>query len=144
MRKISGKVDKSKLTTDSTMAVYWPSTEPSIKKCTCVYKRKNSRSRWSEVNYITRCYRRLGSVRVGGSHLGTRCRIESQQQTKGFGSSVTHGWAAQPKWGRSAAMAKRTLGQNNSLSSSPTHLSHTTNINPFENKVWEIYFYKEV
>ena len=32
----------------------------------------------------------------------------------------------------------------NSLSPSPTHLSHTTNINPFENKVWEIYFYKEV
>ena len=31
-----------------------------------------------------------------------------------------------------------------SLSPSPTHFSHTTNINPFENKVWEIYFYKEV
>ena len=31
-----------------------------------------------------------------------------------------------------------------SLSPSPTHLSHTTNINPFENKVWEVYFYKEV
>ena len=31
-----------------------------------------------------------------------------------------------------------------SLSPSPTHLSHTTNINHFENKVWEIYFYKEV
>ena len=30
------------------------------------------------------------------------------------------------------------------LSSSPTHLSHTTNINPLENKVWEIYSYKEV
>ena len=31
-----------------------------------------------------------------------------------------------------------------SLSPSPTHLSHTTNIHPFENKVWEIYFYEEV
>ena len=31
-----------------------------------------------------------------------------------------------------------------SLSPSPTHLLHATNINPFENKVWEIYFYKEV
>ena len=31
-----------------------------------------------------------------------------------------------------------------SLSQSPTHLSHTTNIIPFENIVWEIYFYKEV
>ena len=31
-----------------------------------------------------------------------------------------------------------------SLYPSPTHLSHATNINPFENKVWEIYFYKDV
>ena len=31
-----------------------------------------------------------------------------------------------------------------SLSPSPTYLSHTTNINLFENKEWEIYFYKEV
>ena len=31
-----------------------------------------------------------------------------------------------------------------SPSPSPTHLSHTTNINHFQNKVWEIYFYKEV
>ena len=36
------------------------------------------------------------------------------------------------------------LGQYSSLSPSPAHLSHTTNINSFENKVWEIYFYKEV
>ena len=31
------------------------------------------------------------------------------------------------------------LGQYNSLSPSPVHLSHTTNIIPFENKVGEIY-----
>ena len=37
-------------------------------------------------------------------------------------------------------MVIRTWG----LSPSPAHLSHTRNINPFENKVWEIYFYKEV
>ena len=36
------------------------------------------------------------------------------------------------------------LGQYSSLSSSPAHLSHTTNINPFEYKVWEVYFYKEM
>ena len=29
-------------------------------------------------------------------------------------------------------------------SPSPAQISHTTNINPFENKVCEIYFYKEV
>ena len=31
-----------------------------------------------------------------------------------------------------------------SLSPFPAHLLHTTNINPFENKLWEICFYKEV
>ena len=62
------------------------------------------------------------------SQLGTRCQRESQRQTEGFGPSVTHGWAAQPRWGRSAAMVtRRTLGQNNSLSPSPTHLTHTRN-----------------
>ena len=45
------------------------------------------------------------------SQLGTRCQIESQRQTEGFGSSVTHGWAAQPECERSAAMVRRNLGQ---------------------------------
>ncbi len=30
---------------------------------------------------------------------------------RGLGPSVTHGWAAQPEWERSAAMVRRTLGQ---------------------------------
>ena len=50
-------------------------------------------------------------------------------QTEGFGSSVTHGWATEPRWERSAAMvARRTLGQNNYQSLSPTQLLHKTNI----------------
>ena len=72
---------------------YWPSTEPSIKRCTCVNKQKNSGNRcirskileyhldlWTWLNsvmrtptgsrqtsdnYITRCHRRLWSVAVG-------------------------------------------------------------------------------
>ena len=66
------------------------------------------------------------------SQLETRCRIESQQQTEGFGSSVTHSWATQPRWGKSAAMVRRTWGQYSSLFLSPAHLSHTTNISSFE------------
>ena len=51
----------------------------------------------------------------------------------------------QPRWGRSAAMVRRTLGQSVAVfPPSPSYLLHTTNIKPFENKVWEIYFYKEV
>ena len=45
------------------------------------------------------------------SQLGTRCRIESQRQTEGFGLSVTHGWAVQPECERSTAMVRRTSGQ---------------------------------
>ena len=43
------------------------------------------------------------------SHLGTRCRSESQRQTEGFGPSLTHGWAVQPRWERSASMVRGTL-----------------------------------
>ena len=82
---------------------------------------------------------------IGGlSQLETRYRSETQRQTEGFRPSMTHGWATQPRWERIAAMVRRTWGQYSNLSPSPTHLSHTTSINPFENKVWEIYFYKDV
>ena len=110
-------------------------------------------SRWMSNNYITRGHRRLGSVRdslvvrgssvpvaVGGSWEPTPDR--------GLGPSVTHSWAAQLEWGRSAAMVRGTLGQyvaSVSVSNSPlTHNQHQPFRNPFENKVWEVYFYKEV
>ena len=35
--------------------IYWPSTEPSTKRCTCVNKRKNSGSSWTADNNITSC-----------------------------------------------------------------------------------------
>ena len=77
--------------------------------------------------------------------LGTRCRIESQRQTEGFGPSVTHGWADPSQDEKKMLLWSEELRSIcSSLSPSPTHLSHTTSINPFENKVWEIYFYKEV
>ena len=84
-------------------------------------------------NYIIRCPRQFEPV-------GASWRQESQRQTEGFGPSVTHSWATQPRW--SAAMVKEELGSNSCLSPSLAHLLHTTNINHFENKVWEIYFYK--
>ena len=40
----------------------WPSTEPSIKRSTCVNKRKNSGSRCTWDNNITRCPGRFESV----------------------------------------------------------------------------------
>ena len=101
---------------------YWPSTEPSIKRCACVSKRKNSGSRWTSNKNITRI--KTAWVRCSWSQWGTRCRSESQRQTEGFGPSVTHGWATQPRRERWAAMARRTLGQYSSPSLSPL-TSHT-------------------
>ena len=118
--------------------IYWPSTEPSIKRCTCVNKRKNSGSRWTLESNITRCP-------DGSRQSETGCQSESQLQIEGFGPSVTHGWATQPRWGRSAAMIVRITWVNTAVvtvsNSSLTHNKHHL----FENKLWEIYFfYKEV
>ena len=114
--------------------IYWPSTEPSIKRCTWVNKRKN---RWALENNITSCP-------DGSRQSKTGCQSESQLQIEGFGPSVTHGWVTQPRWGRSAAMVERRIWVNITVvpvsNSSLTHNKH----HPFENKVWEIYFYKEV
>ena len=117
-----------------------------------VQMRTPTGSRWTSNNYITRCHRRLelvssSPVRVQFQlqleSVGTRCPRKSQLQT----------WAlSDPRLGSPARMRKKCCYGHEknlgsicySLSPSPTHLSHTTNINPFENKVWEVYFYKEV
>ena len=102
--------------------IYWPSTEPSIKRCTYVNKRKNSGRRWVLDNNITRC-------QESSSQLETRCRSESQWQTEGFRPSVTHGWATPAKMRKKCCYGReKYLGQYSSLSLSPAHLTHTTNI----------------
>ena len=123
---------------------YWPSTKLSIKRCTCV---NNSGSRWAWDNYITRCHRRLGLESVP---VGDRMPAEWEQALdRGLGLSVTHGWPTQPsQWPtveqpsknkKEVLLWSEELGSIcSSLSPSPTHLSHTTSNNPFENKVWEI------
>ena len=88
---------------------------------------RHARKRWAD---------HLGILK--NSQLETRCRTESQQQTEGLGPQRPT--VEQPSQGEKEVL----LGQYSSLSPSPAHLSHTTNINPFENKVGEIYFYKEV
>ena len=45
------------------IVIYWPSTVPSIKRCTYVNKQKNSGSRWTLDNNITWCPGRFESVR---------------------------------------------------------------------------------
>ena len=69
---------------------------------------------------------------------------EWEPAAESFGPSVTHGWATQLRWERSAAMVRRTLGKYSSLSPSPAHLSHTRNITLSRRKSERLYFYKDV
>ena len=101
--------------------IYWPSNEPSIKRCTCVNKRKNSGSRCTLKNNMTRCP-------AGLSQLVSRCQRESQRQTEGFGLSRTHGVATPAKIRKNCCYGQKNLGQYSSLSLSPAYLSHTTNM----------------
>ena len=76
---------------------------------------------------------------------GQDARVRISLQTEGLRSSVTHGWATPAKMRKKCSYGQKNFGSIcSSLSPPPTHLSATTNINPFENKVWGIYFYKEV
>ena len=102
-----------------------------------------TRSRWVSNNHITRCHRRFEFVGVQVAVRGS----ENQLKTEGLGPQDP-GWAAQHEWGRSAAIVRGTWGQYVavcSVSNSPlTHNQHQPFRNPFENKVWEVYFSKEV
>ena len=125
----------------SILCKYWPSTEPSIKRFTCVNKRKNSGSWWTQENYITRCLRRFEPV-------GVSWRQDAELRANGWQSvcALSDPRLSNPSQDEGDVLLwLEELGSIcSSLSPSQTHLSHTTNNNPFENKVWEIYFYKEV
>ena len=92
----------------SRIVIYWPSTELSIKRCTCVNKRRNSGSWCTLDNYITRCHRRLGAIPVGVSW-----REDVELRASGRQMALGSQWPTveQPRWERSAAMVRRTLGQ---------------------------------
>ena len=115
----------------------WPYViyRPSIKRCTCVNKRKNCGSRWALENNITRWP-------GGSSQLETECRSENQLQTEGFGPLVTPGWAIHSKmWKKCCYGQGRTwvnIAVHPCLHSFITHNKHHL----FENKVWEIYIKK--
>ena len=97
-------------------------------------------SRWTTDNYITRCYRWLGSVRFP---VPVAVGVSGRQRALGPQWPTVE--QPQSSWERSAAMVRRTLGQYVAVCPCPpTYLSHTTNINPFKNKVWKVYFYEEV
>ena len=100
---------------------YWPSTESSIKGCSCVNKRKNSGCRWTVNKNITRTQTAWDSW--SWSQLETRCRIENQRQTEGIGPSVTHGWAA--KMRKKCCYGQKNLGQYVAVCPRLQLISHT-------------------
>ena len=92
-------------------------------------------SRWVSDNYITRCYRRLELV----SSVPVAVGVSWGQDAELRASGRQRAWALSDPWLSSPARMQKKCcyGQKNlgsicsSLSPSPTHLSHTTNINPF-------------
>ena len=122
------------------IVIYWPSTEPSIKRYTCVNKRKNSRSRWTIENNITRCP-------GGSSQLETGCRSENQLLWVLSDHRLSNPSQDAKKccYGRemrkSVAMVERGTWVN--IAVRPClHLFLTHNKHHlFENKVWEIYIF---
>ena len=96
-----------------------------LKRCTSVNKRKNRGSRCTLNNNITRCPGRFESV---GDRMPAKW---DQLQTQGIGPSVTHGWATQPRWERSAAMVEEELGVNIAVCPRLQLISHTQQPSPF-------------
>ena len=116
--------------------IYWPSTEPSIKRCTCVNKWKKSRSRWALGKNIGRCSQgRRGSRRQ-------ECQSENQLADWGLWPQRPPVEQPKPRCGRSAAMVKRRTWVN--IAVCPCRYSSLTHHRNIKNKVGEIYFCGEV
>ena len=144
------------------MVINWLSTEPSIKRCTCVGRQRNSGnrcirsriseyhldlltwlnsgqirkpkgSRWMSNNYITRCHRQLESVGVRFA-VPVWDKIPEWEPAPDRGLGPSGPVVEQPsRMRKKCYYVQRNFGSICiSLPPSPTHLSHTRNINPFE------------
>ena len=94
-------------------------------------------SRWVSNKYITRCHRRLELV-------GDRIAVWGSENQLQTGPRLS----SQAEWERSAAIVRGTWGQYVavcSVSNWPlTHNQYQPFRNPFEKKVWEVYFSEEL
>ena len=86
---------------------YRPLTEPSIKRCTCVNKRKNIGSRWMLDNYITRCPRRFDPV-------GVSWRQDAELRANGWLGAKGPQWPTVEQHGqdkKEVMLCQKNLGQ---------------------------------
>ena len=99
--------------------IYWPSTEPSVKRCPCVNKRKNSGSRWVLGNNISRCPGGSSSVETGMP------KWEPAGRLRALGPQWLTVEQPQPRWRWSVTMVNRRTWVNIALglclNSSLTH-----------------------
>ena len=68
-------------------------------------------------------------------------RVRTNLQIEGYGPQRPPVEQPKPRCGRSAAMVKRRTWVNIAVVPVSTHISHITDINPLENKVWELYIF---
>ena len=133
---------------------YWPSTQPSIKKQVHPVEdirvspwrvefgaiAAPTRSRWVSNNYITRCHRQfeLESVSWNSS---CSSRQGEPARDRGLAALSDLRLSSPTEWEKKCCYSQR-----NCCSLFRLQLtSHTQPFrNPFENKVWEVYFSKEV
>ena len=108
-----------------THVIYWPSTEPSIKRCTCVNKRKNYRSRWAIDSNITRCP-------DGSRQSETGCQRENQLADWRLWA-ISYPQLSNPSQDAKELLLwlRKNLGQYNSPSLSLI-ISHTQQTSPFQ------------
>ena len=87
-------------------------------------------------------HRRFESVPVAvGVSWEQDASMRISLQTEDLRPSVTHGWAAQLEWGRSAAMVRRTLGQYVAVYPCPQLISHTQPTSTFSRIKCERYIF---
>ena len=118
----------------NSLVIYWPSTEPSIKRCTCVNKRKNSGSRWTNDNYITRCSRRFEPV-------GVSWRQDAEARASGRQKALGPQWPTveQPKQDEEELLV---WSEELSVKITISHTQPASDLSKIKCK--RLYFYKEV
>ena len=103
--------------------IYWPSTEPSIKRFTSVNKRKNSASRWTLKNDITRCT-------DGSSHWRQDAEVRASGRQRAFGPQWTTFEKPHARWRICAAMVRK-IWVNIAVCSRLKLTSHRQQTSPF-------------
>ena len=114
--------------------IYWPSTEPSIKRCTCVNTQKNSGSRWTLENnnqvpgLVCVSWRQDAKVRTSSRQRALGPEWPPVDEDEAKMKKCCYGWGR--TWFNIVVRP--------CLHSFLTHNKHHL----FKNKVWEIYIKK--